>query len=165
MPALTPCLWFDDQAEEAVAFYVSVFPNSAVLDVLRRPEGVPGEPGSVLTMRFSLGGTELLALNGGPSHYGFDEAVSFIVQCSTDEELDYYWAALSDGGEEIACGWLKDRYGLRWQVVPEELGSILGDPDPERAARAAAALATMKKLDVRALRAAAEGAEPLPAGS
>lgn len=158
VPRITPFLWFDDQAEEAADFYASIFPNSRIVDVARYGEAGPGPAGSVMLVRFDLDGNEFMALNGGPDHYGFDEAISFAVDCATQDEVDRYWKALTDGGEEIACGWLKDRYGLRWQIVPSELSSLLGDPDPDRARRATAAMLTMKKLDVRALREAADGA-------
>jgi predicted 3-demethylubiquinone-9 3-methyltransferase (glyoxalase superfamily) len=158
MPKITPFLWFDDQAEEAAEFYVSVFPNSRVLDVTRYGEAGPGRAGSVMTVRFALDGTEFVALNGGPAHYGFDESISFVVDCASQDEVDRYWKILTEGGEEIACGWLKDRYGLRWQIVPSELLSVLGDPDPERSRRATEAMLTMKKLDVRALKDAADRA-------
>ena len=159
MPTITPFLWFDDQAEEAVEFYLSVFPNSRILDVARYSDAGPGPAGSVMTMRFELDGQVFIALNGGPDHYNFDESISFSIDCPTAEDVDRYWdALLAGGGEEIACGWLKDRYGLRWQVVPSELPVLLGDPDPERAGRAAAAMMTMKKLDIRAIEDAAAGA-------
>lgn len=158
MPAITPFLWFDDQAEEAAKFYVSVFPNSEITDVARYGGAGPGPAGSVMTVRFVLDGTEFVALNGGPVHYGFNESVSFVVNCSTQEEVDHYWEALSAGGAEIACGWLSDRYGLRWQVVPEELFALLADPDPGRAQRANRAMLGMKKLDLAAMKAAADGA-------
>lgn len=157
MAKITPFLWFDDQAEEAVAFYLSVFPDSRVLDVARYGDAGPGPAGSVMTIRFELDGNQFVALNGGPDHYGFDEAISFVVDCPTQQEVDRYWDALTAGGEEIACGWLKDRYGLRWQIVPAELGSILTDPDPGRAERAGRAMLAMKKLDVAALKDAADG--------
>ncbi|MBV8303587.1 MAG: VOC family protein, partial [Acidimicrobiia bacterium] len=121
MPKITPFLWFDDQAEEAVDFYTSVFPNSRVVQIARYGEGGPGPAGSVMTVDFELDGNPFVALNGGPENYGFDESISFFVNCETQEEVDHYWDALTDGGEEIACGWLKDRYGLRWQIVPAEL--------------------------------------------
>lgn len=155
MPKITPFLWFDDQAEEAVDFYLSVFPDSRIHQVARHGEGGPGAAGSVMTIHFELDGNDFVALNGGPDHYGFDESVSFVIDCASQEEVDHYWAALTDGGEEIACGWLRDRYGLRWQVVPSELPSVLGDPDPERAKRAMQAMLTMKKLDIRAMKEAA----------
>jgi len=154
---ITPFLWFDDQAEEAVEFYLSVFPNSRILQIARHGEGGPGQAGTVMTVHFELDGNDFVALNGGPVHYGFDESVSFVVDCATDEEVDHYWEALTNGGEEIACGWLKDRYGLRWQIVPTELPSVLGDPDPERASRAMQAMMTMKKLDIQAMKDAADG--------
>ncbi len=157
MSKITPFLWFDDQAEEAVEFYLSVFPNSRISQIARHGEGGPGPAGSVMTIHFELDGNEFVALNGGPVHYGFDESISFVIDCATSEDVDRYWEALTDGGEEIACGWLKDRYGVRWQVVPSELPSVLGDPDPERAMRAMQAMMTMKKLDIRAMKAAADG--------
>jgi predicted 3-demethylubiquinone-9 3-methyltransferase (glyoxalase superfamily) len=155
MPQITPFLWFDDQAEQAAQFYVSVFPNSRIAEMTHYSAIGPGPAGSVMTVRFILDGKELLALNGGPAHYGFDESISFVVNVATDDELDHYWSALTDGGEEIACGWLKDRYGLRWQIVPDGLSAVLGDPDPERAQRAAQAMMGMKKLDLRVMREAA----------
>ncbi|HUC37456.1 MAG TPA: VOC family protein [Acidimicrobiales bacterium] len=157
MPKITPFLWFDDQAEEAVDFYVSVFPNSRVLQVTRYSEGGPGPAGSVMTIHFELDGNEFVALNGGPVHYGFDESVSFVIDCATEKEVDHFWQALTDGREEIACGWLKDRFGMRWQVVPSELPQVIGDPDPDRAKRAVQAMMSMKKLDIRAMKEAADG--------
>jgi predicted 3-demethylubiquinone-9 3-methyltransferase (glyoxalase superfamily) len=156
MAKITPFLWFDDQAEAAVEFYLSVFPDSRVTEVTPYSEAGPGPTGSVMTIKFELDGTEFVALNGGPAHYGFDESISFAIDCATEEEVDHYWEALTDGGEEIACGWLKDRFGLRWQVVPSELASVLADPDPERADRAMQAMMTMKKLDLPALKDAAD---------
>jgi predicted 3-demethylubiquinone-9 3-methyltransferase (glyoxalase superfamily) len=158
MPQITPFLWFDDQAQEAAEFYVSVFPNSRIEQVTHYGDVGPRPSGSVMTVRFTLDGNELVALNGGPEHYGFDESISFVVNCETEEQLDHYWSALTDGGEEIACGWLKDRYGLRWQIVPVGLSEVLGDPNPERAQRAMQAMMGMKKLDLPAMRAAADGA-------
>ncbi len=157
MPKITPMLWFDDQAEEAAAFYVSVFPSSRVVDVLYYGEAAPGPTGSVMAVYFELDGNDFVALNGGPDHYGFDESVSFVVDCPTSQDVDRYWDALSEGGREIACGWLADRYGLRWQVVPSELPSVLGDPDQERANRAMRAMMSMKKLDIGAMKDAANG--------
>jgi len=157
MPKITPFLWFDDQAEEAVEFYLSVFPNSRVLQLTRYGEAGPGPTGSVMVIHFELDGNDFMALNGGPQPFGFDESVSFVVDCKTQAEVDHYWDALSEGGEEIACGWLKDRYGLRWQIVPSEVASLLGDPDTERAARATRAMLAMKKLDIGAMKAAADG--------
>jgi predicted 3-demethylubiquinone-9 3-methyltransferase (glyoxalase superfamily) len=159
VPKITPFLWFDDQAEEAVEFYLSVFPESRVLQVARHGEDGPGPAGAVMTIHFELDGNPFLALNGGPDHYGFDESISFVIDCATQDEVDRYWDALLEGGgAEIACGWLKDRYGLRWQVVPSELPSLLADPDPERAARAMQAMLSMKKLDIRAMKEAADSA-------
>lgn len=155
MPRITPFLWLDDQAEEAAQFYASVFPDSRILDVARYGDAGPGPAGSVMTVRFELDGTELIALNGGPVDFAFNEAVSFVIDCATQVQGDHYWAALTDGGEEIACGWLKDRYGLRWQVVPSELFSLLSDPDPERARRATEVMLSMKKLDIGVIREAA----------
>jgi predicted 3-demethylubiquinone-9 3-methyltransferase (glyoxalase superfamily) len=164
MPKITPFLWFDDQAEEAAEFYVSVFnarPGSAgdseILEVSRHGEAGPGKPGSVMTVSFRLEGQDFTGLNGGP-HHPFNEAVSFFVNCETQEEVDALWSALSDAGEEGPCGWLKDRYGLSWQITPSALGELLGDPDPERAARAMQAMLRMTKLDIRGLRRAAEAA-------
>jgi predicted 3-demethylubiquinone-9 3-methyltransferase (glyoxalase superfamily) len=164
MPKITPFLWFDDQAQQAAELYVSVFPNSRIEQVTRYGDAGPGPAGSVMTVRFNLDGNELVALNGGPEHYGFDESISFVVNVATEEELDHYWSALTDGGEEIACGWLKDRYGLRWQIVPTGLPDVLGDPDPERAQRAMQAMMGMKKLDLQAMREAADGSPAQAAG-
>lgn len=163
MPKITPFLWFDDQAEQAVDFYLGIFPNSKILQVARHGEAGPGPAGSVMTIHFELDGSEFVALNGGPAHYSFDESISFVIDCNSEGELDHYWDALSAGGEEIACGWLRDRYGLCWQIVPSELPSVLGDPDPERGRRAMEAMMTMKKLDIRAMKAAADGEVPEPA--
>lgn len=157
MPKITPFLWFDDQAEAAVDFYLSVFPGSRVTQVVRYGEGGPGAAGSVMAINFELGGNAFVALNGGPAHYGFDESVSFVIDCATAEDVDHYWEALTDGGEEVACGWLRDRYGISWQVIPSELPSLLADPDPERSKRATQAMMTMKKLDIRAMKEAADG--------
>jgi predicted 3-demethylubiquinone-9 3-methyltransferase (glyoxalase superfamily) len=158
MPSITPFLWFDTQAEEAARFYTSVFPNSRIVDVTRYGEAGPGPAGSVMTVRFELDGVEFVALNGGPDYYGFNLGVSFLVNC-TSEEVDHYWTALTEGGEESQCGWLKDRYGLSWQIVPEGLAALLGDPDPVRAERAMQAMLTMRKLDIGAMERAAAGAD------
>ena len=157
MPEITPFLWFDTQAEKAAEFYVSVFPNSRVIDVVRYGEAGPGSAGSVMTVRYELDGQRFVALNGGPVHFAFDESISFVINCSSAGEVDHYWAALTDGGEEIACGWLKDRYGLRWQVVPEALPAALTDPDPQRARRAMEAMLKMTKLDLGAIEVAKAG--------
>ncbi len=153
MPAITPFLWFDDEAEEAARFYTSVFPNSQILEV----SGSGGD-GPPTTVRFSLDGTEFVALNGGPAHRGFNLAVSFVVDCAGPDEVDRYWSALTDGGEEGRCGWLTDRFGLSWQIVPVGLGDLLGDPDAERAAHAMEAMLAMGKLDLPAIARAADGA-------
>jgi predicted 3-demethylubiquinone-9 3-methyltransferase (glyoxalase superfamily) len=157
MPSITPFLWFDTQAEEAARFYTSVFPNSRVVEVVRYGEAGPGPAGSVMTARFELDGTAFVALNGGPAHYGFNLGVSFVVDCASPEEVDRYWSALTEGGEEGQCGWLTDRFGLSWQIVPTRLPALLGDPDPQRAQRAMQAMLSMKKLDILALERAAEG--------
>jgi predicted 3-demethylubiquinone-9 3-methyltransferase (glyoxalase superfamily) len=162
MPAITPFLWFDTQAEDAARFYTSVFPNSRIMDVVRYGAAGPGPTGSVMTVHFELDGREFVALNGGPAYYGFNLAVSFVIDCKTPEEVDYYWAALTEGGREDQCGWLQDRFGLAWQVVPEGLPALLGDPDPERAQRAMQAMMGMKKLDIRAMELAAQGANGAP---
>ncbi|MGW2229466.1 VOC family protein [Streptomyces formicae] len=156
MPRITPNLWFDTQAEDAAKFYVSVFPNSEIKNTSYYGEGSPRPAGSVLTVEFSLDGNPYLALNGGPE-FTFDEAVSFSIACADQDEVDYYWGKLSEGGEEGPCGWLKDQFGLSWQVVPAALPELLSDPDPQRAQRAMQAMFGMKKLDVAALRAAADG--------
>jgi predicted 3-demethylubiquinone-9 3-methyltransferase (glyoxalase superfamily) len=153
---IKPNLWFDTEAEEAANFYVSVFPNSRVVDVMRYPDAVPSKAGTVMTVEFELDGTRFLGINGGPQ-FTFDEAVSFEIECETQEEIDYYWERLTDGGSEGPCGWCKDRFGLSWQVVPTGMGELFGDPDQSRAARSMKAMFGMKKLDVAALRAAADG--------
>ncbi|MFI1676123.1 MULTISPECIES: VOC family protein [unclassified Streptomyces] len=156
MPTITPSLWFDLQGEEAANFYVSVFPNSGIKSVSYYGEGAPRPAGTVLTVEFVLDGRPYTALNGGPD-FTFNEAVSFQILCADQAEVDHYWTKLSEGGEEGPCGWLKDKYGLSWQVVPTVLNELLTDPDAERARRAMQAMLGMKKLDVAALRAAADG--------
>jgi predicted 3-demethylubiquinone-9 3-methyltransferase (glyoxalase superfamily) len=153
---ITPNLWFDTQAEEAAGFYTSVFKNSRIVSVARYPEGGPGPAGTVMTVEWELDGQRFVGINGGPQ-FTFDEAVSFQVDCADQEEIDYYWAALSDGGEEGPCGWLKDRFGLSWQVVPTGMDELFSDPDPTKAQRAMQAMLQMNKLDIAALRSAAEG--------
>jgi predicted 3-demethylubiquinone-9 3-methyltransferase (glyoxalase superfamily) len=150
MQKITACLWFDDQAEEAAHFYASIFPNSKVGEVTYYGEGAPLPKGTVLTVRFQLDGQEFLALNGGPM-FKFTEAVSFIVNCDTQAEVDRMWQKLTEGGQEVQCGWLKDKYGLSWQVVPTVLSKLMSDPDPARAARVMQAVMRMKKLDIREL--------------
>ncbi len=158
MPTITPNLWFDFQAEEAAGFYVSLFPNSRIRHIARYPEGAPGPAGAVMTVDFELDGQPFVAINGGPQ-FPFTEAVSMMITCSTQEELDRYWDALTaDGGQESQCGWCKDRFGLSWQVVPEGMEEVFSDPDPTRAQRGMQAMLGMKKLDIEALRRAADGA-------
>ena len=155
MSKITPFLWFDTQAEEAAEFYTSVFGNSRVLSVTRYGDAGPGPSGSVMIVRFELDGREFVALNGGPEHFNFNESVSFAVNCSSQDEVDYFWEKLTEGGEEGPCGWLKDRYGLSWQVVPDRLPELVSDPDPERSQRAMRAMFQMKKIDIAALERAA----------
>ena len=155
MQKITPCLWFDGQADEAASFYVSLFKNSGISSVSRFGEGAPGPAGSVMTVNFQIEGQELIALNGGP-HFNFTEAISLFVNCETQEEVDELWAKLTEGGEEGQCGWLKDRYGLSWQIVPTALGQMLGDPDPEKSQRVMQAMLQMRKLDIAGLRRAFE---------
>jgi predicted 3-demethylubiquinone-9 3-methyltransferase (glyoxalase superfamily) len=159
MPKITPFLWFDDQAEEAAELYVSVFGgDSKILSVARYGEAGPGTPGSAMTVQFRLQGQEFTALNGGPQR-SFTEAISFVVSCQSQEEVDRYWDALtSDGGEESQCGWLTDRYGLSWQIIPDRLMELLGDPDAGRSQRAMQAMLQMRKIDIATLDQAAEAA-------
>ncbi len=159
---ITPCLWFADEAEEAAALYTSTFPNSRITSISRY--GEEGQeihrraPGSVMTVAFELDGQPFTALNGGPA-FRFTEAISFVVACADQADVDHYWDRLGEGGDPAAqqCGWLKDRFGVSWQVVPTRLYELLGDPDPERARRATAAMLAMKKLDIAELEQAAEG--------
>jgi len=159
MQKITPCLWFDDKAEEAVNFYVSTFKNSKVGSIARYGEAgakVSGRPkGSVMTVTFELEGQEFLALNGGP-HFKFSEAISFIVNCETQEEIDKMWEKLSEGGEKGQCGWLKDKYGLSWQIVPPVLGEMLQDKNSAKSERVMKAMLQMHKLDIKTLRQAYE---------
>ena len=157
MQKITPFLWFDTQAEEAAKFYASVFPNSKILKTARYGEAGPGPKGSVMTVEFELDGQRMIALNGGPQ-FKFTEAISLSVDCKTQEELDHYWTKLSQGGKEQPCGWLKDKYGLSWQVNPAILGELLSGPDAKKAKRVMEAMLKMKKIDIAALKAAAEGA-------
>jgi predicted 3-demethylubiquinone-9 3-methyltransferase (glyoxalase superfamily) len=147
MPKLTPWLWFDTQGEEAAEFYTSVFPNSKIVEVTRYGSAGPRPEGTAMTVSFDLDGQRFVALNGGPD-FSFTEAVSFQVACADQDEVDYYWNALSEGGEEGPCGWLKDRYGLSWQIVPNALYELLSDPDPERAQRVMGAMLEMKKIEI-----------------
>ena len=154
---ITPNLWFDGQAEEAAEFYVTVFPNGRILSKTHYPEGSPGPAGTVMTVEWELDGHRFVGINGGPQ-FTFSEAVSFEISCETQEDIDHYWARLSEGGEEGPCGWLKDRFGLSWQVVPTGMDELFADPDPSRAQRAMQAMLGMGKLDIAALRQAADGA-------
>jgi len=157
MQKITPFLWFDTQAEEAAKFYASVFPNSKILKTARYGEAGPGPKGSVMTVEFELDGQRMIALNGGPQ-FKFTEAISLSVDCKTQEEVDRYWTKLSQGGKEQPCGWLKDKYGLSWQVNPAILGELLSGPDAKKAKRVMEAMLKMKKIDIAALKAAAEAA-------
>ena len=152
---ITPFLWFDNQAEEAMNFYVSIFKNSKVISVDRFGEAGPRPKGMVMTASFELEGQKFTALNGGPE-YKFTEAVSFFVNCETQEEVDKLWERLSEGGEKGPCGWLKDKYGVSWQIVPTVLPELLNDPDPEKSGRVMKAMLQMKKIDINALKRAYE---------
>ncbi|HXQ10641.1 MAG TPA: VOC family protein [Caulobacteraceae bacterium] len=156
MPTITPFLWFDNQAEEAVAFYLSVFKNAKAGPVSRYGDAGPGPKGQVRVASFEIDGMAFNALNGGPQ-YKFTEAVSFMIACKDQAEVDWYWEKLSEGGEPGPCGWLKDKFGLSWQVVPEVLPGLVGNPDPAKARRATEAMLQMGKLDIAALEAAASG--------
>ena len=153
---ITPYLWFDHQAEEAAAFYTSLFPGSSIISVSRFPEGAPQPAGSVLSVVFELAGQQFVALNGGPA-FTFTEAVSFFVNCADQAEVDHYWNRLLDGGQAQQCGWLKDRFGVSWQIIPTALGEMLGDPDPAKAGRTMQAMLQMSKIDIAALRRAYAG--------
>ena len=155
MQKITPFLWFETQAEEAARFYTSVFPNSRILNTARYGDAGPGPKGSVMTVEFELDGQRMIALNGGPQ-FKFTEAISLSVDCKDQEEVDHYWSRLSQGGRESMCGWLKDRYGLSWQVNPTILGKMLSDPDPKKARRVMEAMLKMQKIDIAALEAAAK---------
>jgi predicted 3-demethylubiquinone-9 3-methyltransferase (glyoxalase superfamily) len=153
---ITPNLWFDTEAEEAAEFYTSIFPNSRVTNVTHYNEAAPSRAGSVLTVEFELDGQPFVGINGG-RQYTFNEALSLAVPCEDQDEIDYYWERLTDGGSEGPCGWCKDRFGLSWQVVPTGMSELFADPDQSRAARAMKAMLGMKKIDIAALRAAADG--------
>ena len=148
---ISPFLWFDNNAEEAVKFYTSIFGNSKIGKVMRNGDSGPGPKGSVMTVVFELNGQAFTALNGGPQ-FKFTEAISFSVPCKTQEEVDKYWEKLSEGGEQGPCGWLKDKYGLSWQINPTVLGELLNDPDPGKSKRVMEAMLKMKKIDIAALR-------------
>lgn len=158
MQKITPFLWFDKDAEDAARFYVSLFPDSRIESVTRSPADTPSGPaGRVLTVEFTLCGTRYVALNGGPQ-FPFTEAVSLQISCADQAEVDRFWEALTEGGAESQCGWLKDRWGLSWQVTPTRLHQLLGDPDPDRSRRAVEAMLQMKKIDIATLERAADGA-------
>ena len=153
---ITPMLWFNDNAEEAVNFYISLFPNSKILSIERYGEAGPGPEGSVMTASFQLAGQQFVALNGGP-HFKFTEAISWVIYCDSQEEVDHYWEKLTaNGGEESQCGWLKDKYGLSWQVTPRVLIQLIQNPDKEKANRVFQAMLTMKKIEIPKLMEAAE---------
>lgn len=156
MPKITPCLWFDTDGEAAAKLYTGLFPNSSITDVAHYGPAGPRPAGTVMTVSFVLDGQEFLALNGGPE-FTFSEAISFQVFCETQEDVDRYWHGLSDGGKEGPCGWLTDRFGLSWQIVPTVLPQLLSDPDAEKAQRAMQAMLGMSKLDIAALEQAAQG--------
>ena len=151
MQKITPFLWFDDKAEEAMNFYVSIFKNSKRGRVSRYGEAGPGPMGTVMVATFQLEGQDFIALNGGP-HFKFTEAISLVVNCDTQEEVDGFWEKLSEGGSRGQCGWLKDKYGLSWQIVPTALGELMSDPDPEKSKRVMQSMLQMKKLDIKGLR-------------
>lgn len=146
----TTCLWFDTEGEAAARYYTSIFKDSKIGRISRYTDAGPGTPGSVMTVEFELNGQRFLALNGGPGRR-FSEAISLVITCADQAEVDYYWDRLTDGGQEVACGWVTDRYGLSWQVVPAVLADLMSDPDPVKANRVAEAMFTMQKLDVAAL--------------
>ena len=153
---ITPMLWFDDKAEEAANFYTSIFPNSKILSVARYGDGAPAPAGSVMTASFRIAGQEFVALNGGP-HFKFNEAISLVINCDSQEEVDRYWEKLTaDGGEESQCGWLKDKYGLSWQVTPKILIQLVQGPDKEKAGRVFQAMLKMKKIEIPKLLEAAD---------
>jgi predicted 3-demethylubiquinone-9 3-methyltransferase (glyoxalase superfamily) len=157
MPKITPCLWFDTRGEEAATFYTSVFPNSRILDVTRYGSAGPRAEGTVMTVAFELDGQEFIALNGGPD-FTFSEAISFEVECDSQEEVDTYWSKLSEGGEQGPCGWLKDKFGLSWQIVPRRLNELIADPDREKSQRVMAAMLLMQKIEIDELERAAAAA-------
>jgi predicted 3-demethylubiquinone-9 3-methyltransferase (glyoxalase superfamily) len=154
MPTQIPCLWFDGQAEQAAAHYTAIFPNSEILGVTRYGPDAPDQEGAVMTVEFSLDGQHYVGLNGGPQ-FTFTEAISFQIHCADQDEVDHYWTKLSDGGEEGPCGWLKDRFGVSWQIVPTALPRLLGDPDREKSQRVMRAMLQMKKIEIDVLERAA----------
>jgi predicted 3-demethylubiquinone-9 3-methyltransferase (glyoxalase superfamily) len=157
MQTINPFLWFEDQAEEAANFYVSVFDDSEITAISRYPENTPGPAGSVMTVSFRLKGNDFVALNGGPE-FSFTPALSLYVHCKDQDEVDRYWTALLEGGKSLNCGWVSDRFGVTWQIVPDRLGELLGDPDPGRANRAMQAMLKMEKIEIKVLEDAADAA-------
>ncbi|MEQ6901741.1 VOC family protein [Nocardioides sp. YIM 152588] len=157
---IQPCLWFDDQLEEAARFYTGIFPNSSIGHLARQPATEDG-PGAVYAGEFVLDGMAFRGINGGPQHFSFSEAISFSIDCGDQSEVDYYWDSLVDGGEESMCGWLKDRYGISWQVVPTRLYELVSDPDPARAQAAMQAMLRMRRIVVADLEEAADAAAPV----
>lgn len=157
MPTITNCLWFDEEGEEAAGFYTRVFPNSKVTEVTRYGSAGPRPDGMVMTVSFELDGTSFVALNGGEAAFSFNESVSFQVDCADQDEVDRYWEALGAGGEHGPCGWLKDRYGVSWQIIPTRLTALVADPDRARGQRAMAAMLTMGKIDIAELERVAAG--------
>ena len=154
MNEITPCLWFDTEGEDAATFYTSAFPNSRILHVARYGEAGPRPEGTVMTVSFELGGQKFVALNGGPE-FTFNEAISFQVSCKSQEEVDAFWNTLAEDGEEGPCGWLKDKFGVSWQIVPTVLSELLSDPDAEKSQRVMQAMLKMKKIEIDALERAA----------
>ncbi len=158
MTSISPCLWFDDDLEEAVAFYTSVFPDSTVGHLTHYPDRTPGAPPRVMAGEFTIAGVTFRGINGGPDHAGFSESISFSVTCADQAEVDGYWEALSKGGRESVCGWLTDRFGLSWQIVPTRLYELVSDPDPVRSSAATEAMLGMRRIVVADLEAAADAA-------
>ena len=156
MQKITPFMWFDNQAEEAANFYTSIFRNSKLVNVAHYGEAGPGPKGSVMIVTFHLDGQEFIGLSGGPQ-FKFTEAISFVVNCETQEEVDELWEKLSEGGEKVQCGWLKDKYGMSWKIVPTVLGELMSDPDPSKSQRVMEALLQMKKIDIDGLKKAYAG--------
>ena len=156
MQRITPFLWFDNNAEEAVKFYTSIFKNSKTGKIAHYGESGPGPKGSIVTIEFELNGQKFIALNGGPE-FKFNESVSFMVECDSQQEIDYYWEKLTAGGQEVQCGWLKDKFGLSWQVAPTALLKMIADPDPVKADRAMAAMLKMVKIDLATVQRAYDG--------
>ncbi|HEY8998840.1 MAG TPA: VOC family protein [Candidatus Saccharimonadales bacterium] len=158
MQKIIPFLWFEDKAEEAMEFYLSIFKDAKRGETTRYADDVPGPKGKIMSADFTLCGQEFIVLNGGPVEgFTFSPAISFLINCETQREVDDLWKKLSDGGEEGQCGWLTDKFGITWQIVPTALGELMNDPDPARAQRATQAMLKMKKLDIAALKAAADG--------